>query len=266
MPMPTCACLRECAGLATVVQPGPCTQADMLSSWPASCDAPAMPTSPRSFVTVDNEREESSTVLEVEIKDYPGLLRIIAWVLNGLDLVAENAVVSTDAEGIAHNTFWLTSLSGNKLKDKTAEMLADQVRDYLMYCTHQSDVKAATEFTSGPITISNSEDKEHSVIHVREDNPSPGFLLEVASALTGLNTQIQQGVIQGTGNCENKDTSLGCDARLFKFWVKSSTGEKLNYEQASALLFTLNVVLGNYLNPLTPPDAALEATNNTSTA
>ncbi|KFM22880.1 putative protein phosphatase 2C 11 [Auxenochlorella protothecoides] len=218
------------------------------------------------FVTVDNEREESSTVLEVEIKDYPGLLRIIAWVLNGLDLVAENAVVSTDAEGIAHNTFWLTSLSGNKLKDKTAEMLADQVRDYLMYCTHQSDVKAATEFTSGPITISNSEDKEHSVIHVREDNPSPGFLLEVASALTGLNTQIQQGVIQGTGNCENKDTSLGCDARLFKFWVKSSTGEKLNYEQASALLFTLNVVLGNYLNPLTPPDAALEATNNTSTA
>lgn len=43
-------------------------------------------------------------------------------------------------------------------------MLADQVRDYLMYCTHQSDVKAATEFTSGPITISNSEDKEHSVV------------------------------------------------------------------------------------------------------
>lgn len=112
--MPTCACLRECAGLATVVQPGPCTQADLLSSWPASCDAPAMLTSPRSFVTVDNEREESSTVLEVEIKDYPGLLRIIAWVLNGLDLVAENAVVSTDAEGIAHNTFWLTSLSGER--------------------------------------------------------------------------------------------------------------------------------------------------------
>lgn len=48
--------------------------------------------------------------------------------------------------------------------------------------------------------------------------------------------------------------------------ARHSTGEKLNYEQASALLFTLNVVLGNYLNPLTPPDAALEATNNTSTA
>jgi hypothetical protein len=26
-----------------------------------------------------------------QVKDYPGLLRVIAWVINGLDLLVENA-------------------------------------------------------------------------------------------------------------------------------------------------------------------------------
>ena len=27
----------------------------------------------------------------MQVKDYPGLLRVIAWVINGLDLLVENA-------------------------------------------------------------------------------------------------------------------------------------------------------------------------------
>ena len=26
-----------------------------------------------------------------QVKDYPGLLRVIAWVINGVDLIVENA-------------------------------------------------------------------------------------------------------------------------------------------------------------------------------
>lgn len=33
------------------------------------------------------------------------------------------------------------------------------------------------------------------------------------------------------------------------------SGGKLDYAQASSLLFTLNVILGNYQHPLTSPDA-----------
>ena len=40
-----------------------------------------------------------------------GLMRVIAWTLNGLDVVAQNAVVRTE-EGQAHNTFWLTNRAG----------------------------------------------------------------------------------------------------------------------------------------------------------
>ena len=42
-------------------------------------------------VTLDNEAHEQFTLMKVEVKDYPGLLRVIAWVLNGLQLVVQNA-------------------------------------------------------------------------------------------------------------------------------------------------------------------------------
>ena len=31
------------------------------------------------------------TAMIMQVKDYPGLLRVIAWVINGVDLIVENA-------------------------------------------------------------------------------------------------------------------------------------------------------------------------------
>ena len=42
-------------------------------------------------VFLDNESHAQYTILHVEVKDYPGLLRVIAWVLNGLQLTVQNA-------------------------------------------------------------------------------------------------------------------------------------------------------------------------------
>ena len=42
-------------------------------------------------VLLDNKSHEQFTILRVEVKDYPGLLRVIAWVLNGLQLTVQNA-------------------------------------------------------------------------------------------------------------------------------------------------------------------------------
>ena len=42
-------------------------------------------------VLLDNESHKQFTILRVEVKDYPGLLRVCAWVLNGLQLTVQNA-------------------------------------------------------------------------------------------------------------------------------------------------------------------------------
>ena len=42
-------------------------------------------------ITVDNESNKNFTVMSLNISDYPGLLRVVAWVLNGLSLLVENA-------------------------------------------------------------------------------------------------------------------------------------------------------------------------------
>jgi hypothetical protein len=57
---------------------------------------------------------------------------VISWVLNGLDVVAQNAALRTSDDGLAHNTFWLTARSGQKLGDEAAELLAERVREHVM--------------------------------------------------------------------------------------------------------------------------------------
>jgi hypothetical protein len=41
-----------------------------------------------------------------------GLVRVIAWALNGLDLIAQNATLETSDDGMATNRFWITTLKG----------------------------------------------------------------------------------------------------------------------------------------------------------
>lgn len=45
-----------------------------------------------------------------------GLFRVIAWVLNGLQLRVRGADVSSTPDGMARNTFWVTDTQGHKLK------------------------------------------------------------------------------------------------------------------------------------------------------
>lgn len=222
------------------------------------------------FITTDNKRSKCFTVLEVEVGDYPGLLRVLSWTLNGLDVVAQNAVVRTSEDGIARNTFWLTSRAGAKLSDAAAESLAERVRDFVTYCSPDESAARKTEFCAGPIHISNSQHDKFTVVTVLEPQPTPGFLLEVASALSGMNIQILQGVVQGVhcgeeeeevepmvGDKLDQGTCLMAtedSGRIFKFWVRDSRGTKLDYGGITALIYTLSNVLGYRSHPTVPPD------------
>lgn len=199
--------------------------------------------------------------MDIEVQDYPGLVRVIAWVLNGLDLVAQNAILSTSPDGTCHNTLWLSNRSGRKLRDEAAELLADRVRGFLDYCSPRPGEAMQTEFELGPISVSNTEHSQYTVITVRERRRTPGFLLEVTSVLSGLNVQVAQGVIQGCTDCgDDVPQLLGLKddgARLFKFWVKGQqSGKKLEAAEVRALLYALGIGLGfsGQRFPLTPPN------------
>lgn len=206
---------------------------------------------------------------------YPGLIRVLAWTLNGLDVVANNAVIHTKPSGMAHNTFWLTDRSGNKIDDATADAIGERVRDFVIYCSPKAELSSATEFSSGPITVSNSEHPEYTVVCVQEQQRKPGFLLEVASVLSGLNAEVMQGIIHADdtpnnnngNNTNNNKKKSGMkqnksvpspesmnQGRLFKFWVRDRRGEKLDYNHVSALVYALGLALGFKSYPTIPPD------------
>jgi hypothetical protein len=48
--------------------------------------------------------------------------------------------LTTDDEGIAKNMFWITDRRGNKLSKFHAEMLAERVADFVVYCTPDQKV------------------------------------------------------------------------------------------------------------------------------
>jgi UTP:GlnB (protein PII) uridylyltransferase len=50
-----------------------------------------------------------------QVADYPGLLRVIAWMLNGLGMRVHNACLKTTSDGIAEDSFWLTDYAGRKV-------------------------------------------------------------------------------------------------------------------------------------------------------
>jgi len=43
--------------------------------------------------------------------------------------------LKTDEDGFAHNQFWVTDRAGMPLKQSAAELTAERMGDFLVYCT-----------------------------------------------------------------------------------------------------------------------------------
>eukprot|EP00884_Botryococcus_braunii_P008343 jgi/Botrbrau1/1750/Bobra.0217s0008.1 len=148
-------------------------------------------------IIVDNKKNQSFTVLTVEVQDFPGLVRVIAWVLNGVDVLVENATLQTDDDGIAHNTFWLTNSWGGKLSQKRAEFLVERLGDYITYCTPDDKELRATAWEQGPVSINNDESEKHTVVAVRLPRRKQTALLEIASTITGWASVFMKPLFRG---------------------------------------------------------------------
>ncbi|KAK9821466.1 hypothetical protein WJX81_006037 [Elliptochloris bilobata] len=213
-------------------------------------------------VAVDNDSSKRFTILTVEVKDYPGLLRVIAWVVNGLDVLVENARLVTDNEGYAKNRFWLTDRRGRKLSNQNADLLAERVGDFVVYCTPDRKTMQAKQYASNGVHINNEAHSEYSVVTIAENRERASALLEVASAMTGIGIVIHEAVIQGSkvGKvpklAEAPEVDVPEHGAAFKFWVTDRQNAKLDYARATALLYTLGLVFGRSNGPLQPPNAS----------
>ena len=54
--------------------------------------------------------------------------------------------------------------AGKKLSDARAELVAERVRDFVMYCTPQAAAEGAKQYTVGPVTVSNAEHDTYTVV------------------------------------------------------------------------------------------------------
>lgn len=209
-------------------------------------------------VSVNNAPDLKYTELRIEVADYPGLLRVISWVLNGMGMRVHNAVLKTTEDGIAEDTFWLTDYSGRKLSDRSAETLAERLQDYVYTCTPRTVSKTALEYTCGDIFISNAKHPKFTQVTIKGEPDRPGFLLEIASVISGIGLEIAEAEIKGEGGEELYDYKRG---RLFRFWVTDNTQNKLDFSRISALVYTLNLIMGHGSAPTTPPNLDILTVN-----
>ena len=66
----------------------------------------------------------------------------------------------------------------------------------MVYCTPNQHAVEAQEFQEGSITLTNKEHDEYSVVSVVSEPGKQGFLLDVASAMSGLGMVIHEAIIQ----------------------------------------------------------------------
>ena len=53
-----------------------------------------------------------------------------------------------------HNCFWVKDVAGRKLSDKQAELVAERLTDFVMYCTPDTSLMQAETFgQGGPISV-----------------------------------------------------------------------------------------------------------------
>eukprot|EP01026_Neomeris_dumetosa_P070932 TRINITY_DN712_c0_g1_i1.p2 TRINITY_DN712_c0_g1~~TRINITY_DN712_c0_g1_i1.p2 ORF type:complete len:293 (-),score=28.74 TRINITY_DN712_c0_g1_i1:321-1199(-) len=211
------------------------------------------------FVYYDNEVNPDFTTVQIEISDYPGLVRVIAWVLEGLDLVVRNALLSTSEEGVVQNTFYVTDSRNKKLSNSVAEDVVDRLREFVTYCSPGQEEMEATELCNGAARLSNTADPTRTEVIINQTKDVKPNLLQIACVISGTGAVIREGVIQSCENC-----AQGVDSpefqpgnMLFRFLVTDRDGKKLDYQRASSLLYTLSLVNGNNGFPTSVPRVGL---------
>ena len=197
-------------------------------------------------VDVDNDakRREGRSIVALTARSVPGLMRSVAWVLNGMDLVAHECAIATDAEGTVEMTFEVTERAGSSgteermIEDPT--LVRERLYDYLARCAAEGDETDEERLSEDGVTVDNTRRADSTYVSVRIDDrvSSAISLYPIGNAFTGTGLIVKNGVLT-----KGIDPATGSSIKTWEFdVVRQKDRKKLHKDQLQALMYTLALV------------------------
>ena len=193
-------------------------------------------------VSIDNaaRASENLSVISLISNAVPGLLRSVAWVLNGMDVVVHEASIETSDDSVVTMTFAARESVGNKeTMIEDPKLVSDRLYDYLAFCIAGDDEERVESMREGGVLVDNTRSKDATFVSVRiNDKVSSAIsLYPIGSAFTGLGMIVRNGTLK---------SSVGSDGETRKSWefevVRAQDRQKLKMEELRALTYTLSIV------------------------
>lgn len=192
---------------------------------------------------IDNESRasENMSVMGITSNAIPGLLRSVAWTLNGMDIIVKEASITTNDEDVVQMVFACTEMRGSGSKQgmiQDTKMISDRLYDYLAFCTAKTE-ESKTKFSEDGVVCDNEKNKATTFVRVRinEKASSVISLYPIGSAFTGL------GLIVKNGTLVSKTSADGSPIKSWEFEiVRAEDRKKLTPEELRALMYTLSIV------------------------
>ena len=204
------------------------------------------------YASVNNEDHPTWSLLQVDVSAVPGVMRILSWLLNGLDLDLKKAqwdievVSSRDEDDFENNDavhikMWVVEGYGKKArKIVDTKSLEDRVTEYLRFCT-DAERKTHTIIEHRGILIDNVSDPSKTLIRVRSHDTGAQSLLSLASTVTGLGLRMDHADLEFDEGRTTGDPIAVWSMELTDF----ESRQKLSNTQVQGLLYTLALVFGN---------------------
>ncbi|CAL51526.1 unnamed product [Ostreococcus tauri] len=211
------------------------------------CDVGDDGTSVDAVVSVEVTRaSETRSRVRVRSRSAPGLLRSVAWALNGMDLIAHECAIATDAEGMVDMEFEVTERCGSSGTKQRAiedeDLIRERLFDYLAQCSpHGEDVDAQERLEEDGVIIDNSKNSDSTYVAVRVP---PGLTSDAILLYPIGNTFTGSGLVVKSGKLtKGVDHATGAASKTWEFdVVRNDDRKKLLPEQLQALMYTLALV------------------------
>jgi|TARA_B110000977_G_scaffold18041_1_gene21806 hypothetical protein len=214
-----------------------------------SQDEPAEPACALAYASVDNEAHPEWSLLQVDVTAVSGVMRILSWLMNGLDLDVKSAEWDIEygaAQGDEesndelHIKLWVVEGYGKHAKKiMDAKGLEGRVTEYLRFCT-DAERKNHTVLEHRGIRIDNTGDDGKTRLRVRSHDSGAQSFLSLTSTVTGLGLRMNHADLTFSTGKTTGDPISVWSMELTDFDSKS----KLSNTQVQGLLYTLALVFG----------------------
>ena len=191
-----------------------------------------------------SDAREGRCVIDVRAKALPGTLRSLAWALNGLDLVAHECAIATDARGIVEMSFEVTERApgGGERAVTDREMVRERLRDHLSRCTRGGEEDAEDgRLEEDGVVVDNGKNADSTFVSVRVPQKltsSAILLYPIGNTFTGSGLVVKNGTL-----VKGADPQTGAPTMTWEFdIVRMDDRKKLNKDQLRPLMYTLALV------------------------